>query len=239
MKAEIIVKDVGKSFGEQKILDGISFSVDRGQFVSIIGPNACGKSTLLYLIQGFIGCSGGEMMTNSRTGFIFQDHNLFPWKTVRQNIELGPVNRGYPVHKTKNMTKRLLKEVNLLGFEDHFPHQLSGSMKQRTGLARCLANNPRILLMDEPFSSLDYLTRLKMHDFIIKLRKRRRLTILFVTHDIDEAIKLSDKIVVLSKRPSKVLDVIDVTPNNGSRIKKHILGLLFLGQERTYLNRQG
>lgn len=228
MKVEIRVQDVEKSFGAQKILDSISFSVDRGQFVSIIGPNACGKSTLLYLIQKFFSCSGGEIVTNSRTGFIFQDHNLFPWKTVKQNIELGPINRGEPTSKAENITRRLLKEVSLLGFENHFPHQLSGSMKQRTGLARCLANNPRILLMDEPFSSLDYLTRLKMQDFITKLWKKRKLTILFVTHDIEEAIKLSDKIIVLSKQPAKVLDIIKVTPKNkNSKIKKRILQLIY------------
>lgn len=228
MKVEIRVQDVEKSFGAQKILDSISFSVDKGQFVSIIGPNACGKSTLLYMIQKLFSCSCGEIVTNSRTGFIFQDHNLFPWKTVKQNIELGPINRGEPTSKTENITRRLLKEVNLLGFENHFPHQLSGSMKQRTGLARCLANNPRILLMDEPFSSLDYLTRLKMQDFITKLWKKRKLTILFVTHDIEEAIKLSDRIIVLSKRPAKVLDIINVTPRNkNSKIKKRILQLIY------------
>ncbi|MFH1364253.1 MAG: ABC transporter ATP-binding protein [Candidatus Aenigmatarchaeota archaeon] len=228
MKVEIRVQNVEKSFGAQKILDSISFSVNKGQFVSIIGPNACGKSTLLYLIQRFISCSGGEIITNGRTGFIFQDHNLFPWKTVKQNIELGPISRGDPTSKTENITKRLLKEVNLLGFENHFPHQLSGSMKQRTGLARCLANNPRILLMDEPFSSLDYLTRLKMQDFITKLWKKRKLTILLVTHDIEEAIKLSDKIIVLSEQPAKILDIIKVTPKNkNSKIKKRILQLIY------------
>ena len=214
----MIVENLTKNFGKLTVLRDISFSVKKNEFLSIIGPSGCGKTTLLYIIQGFLKQSTGKIKIRDKTGFIFQDHNLFPWKTVKENIQFGI--------KDSKIVKSLLKEINLQGFEDYYPSQISEGMKQRVGIARALANNPEILLMDEPFASLDYLTRLKMQDFLLKLHRDKNLTIILVTHDIDEAIRLSDRIIVLSKLPAKILKIIDVDGKKGDFIKKEVLDLI-------------
>jgi len=223
MKHKITLNNVSKRFGKFSVLEGISFEVYGGQFVSIVGPSGCGKTSLLYLIQGFTEKDEGKIETDGRTGFIFQEHNLFPWKTVKDNIMIGPLNNGKK-NEAEKITNEILKEINLFEFKDYYPHQISGGMKQRVGIARCLANNPHILLMDEPFGSLDYFTKLKMQDFILKLQRKLNLTILFVTHDIDEAIKLSNKIIVLSKRPAKINTIINLDETvNKANVKDNIM----------------
>jgi len=214
----ISVKNLEKNFGSLKVIDNISFDIHVNEFVSFIGKSGCGKSTLLYLIQGFIDDYSGEIKVSGKKGFVFQDHNLFPWKTVKENIEVAPVNSGHDLE----IVDRLLKEVGLSKFKEHYPNQISEGMKQRVGIARALANNPAILFMDEPFGSLDYFTKLKMHDFILKLKEKHNLTIVFVTHDIGEAIKLSDRIIVLSERPARIVKVLDKSEFDKGRILRLI-----------------
>jgi len=218
METKILLKDVRKNHGKLIIIDGISFDVQKNEFLSIIGPSGCGKTTLLYMIQGFTKKTSGRIEVNGKKGFVFQDNNLFPWKTVKENIEVGPLNKGISKRQTKKIVSDLIKEFGIEGFENNYPHQISEGMKQRVDIGRCVANNPEILLMDEPFGSLDFLTRLKMQDFLLSLKQKMNLTIVFVTHDIDEAIKLSDRIIVLSKRPARILDIINVN-NETDKIK--------------------
>lgn len=227
MKNKIIIRNIRKNYGKLKVLDNISFNVNEGEFISIIGPSGCGKTTLLYLIQRFIHQSSGRIEAYGRKGFVFQDHNLFPWKTIEENIKIGPINQGKSKKVVDSITNSILKEIGLFSFKGYYPHQISEGMKQRVGIARCLVNNSEIILMDEPFGSLDYLTKLKMQDFLLRLWKKRELTIVFVTHDIDEAITLSSKIIILSKLPARVREIIQVNKlEQNSIIKKRILRLI-------------
>ncbi len=218
MANKIIVKNASMSFGKLKVLDNISFSVKENEFISIIGPSGCGKTTLLHLIQGFTKQTKGFIKTHGKKGFVFQDHNLFPWKTIQENIEIR--------NNTKQKIDVILENVGLKPFSDYYPSQVSEGMKQRAGIGRCLAYNSDVILMDEPFGSLDYLTKLKVQEFLTKLWKKKGLTIIFVTHDIDEAIRLSDKIIVLSKLPAKILKIIDVDKSKSNIIKKEVLDLI-------------
>ncbi|MBI4439445.1 ATP-binding cassette domain-containing protein [Candidatus Woesearchaeota archaeon] len=221
MNLKIEVKDVEKKYEKKKIVDKLSFNVIEEEFLSIIGPSGCGKTTILYLMAGFIDNFGGKINIHGKIGFVFQDHNLLPWKTVKENIEMGPINNNLKVD-----IKRLLHKIDLDGFGSYYPHQLSEGMKQRVGIARALANYPEILLMDEPFGSLDYLTRIKMQELLLKLKKGRKLTIVLVTHDIDEAIRVSDRIIVLSALPARLIKTFDVNQKRKAHIKKEILGLI-------------
>ena len=227
MKYKIIVENVNKNYGNLCVLKDISLNVNESEFVSIIGPSGCGKTTLLYLIQGFTKKSSGIIKVDGKLGFIFQDHNLFPWKTVKENISVGPINKGKSKNEVEQVTNFILNEIMLYKFGNSYPHQISEGMKQRVGIARCLANNPEIILMDEPFASLDYLTKLKMQDLFLRIWKKRRLTVILVTHDIDEAIKLSGKIIILTKLPARIKEIIDVKKFKDKNIlKKKILNLI-------------
>jgi len=222
MKLKIEVKDVEKKYENKKIVDKLSFNVIEEEFLSIIGPSGCGKTTLLYLMAGFIDNFKGKINVFGKMGFVFQDHNLLPWKTVKENIEIGPLNNNIQVD-----IKRLLHKIDLDGFGSYYPHQLSEGMKQRVGIARALANHPEILLMDEPFGSLDYLTKIKMQKLLLKLKKGRKLTIVLVTHDIDEAIRVSDRIITLGDSPCRILKSIEInTEIDKEKVKKDILNLL-------------
>lgn len=218
MKPKIILKNVNRQFNQLKVLEDISFNIKQNEFVSIIGQSGCGKTTLLYLIQGFIKQNYGVIETYGKKGFVFQDHNLFPWKTIKQNIEIS--------NKKNPHIKSILINIGLEKFQDYYPNQVSEGMKQRAGIGRSLAYNSDILLMDEPFGALDYLTKLKVQEFLIDIVKKKKLTVLFVTHDIDEAIRLSDRIIVLSKLPARVLKILDVKDNDKNNIKNEILQLL-------------
>jgi ABC-type nitrate/sulfonate/bicarbonate transport system ATPase subunit len=198
-------------------LDKISLSVAAGELVSIIGPSGCGKSTLLRLIAGLLLPTEGELMIGSELitspsaerGLVFQDPNLFPWLTVRRNIEAGLVARGV-LREKRGEVDELMRLVGLEAFADAFPHHLSGGMAQRVALARALINHPRVLLLDEPLGALDAFTRMRMQDEVLRLWRAHGNTTLLVTHDIDEAIYMSDRIAIMTQRPGKIEEIIPV-----------------------------
>jgi ABC-type nitrate/sulfonate/bicarbonate transport system ATPase subunit len=198
-------------------LDGISLSIAAGELVSIVGPSGCGKSTLLRMIAGLITPTVGEIAIgaepitgpSAERGLVFQDPSLFPWLTVRRNIETGLVARGVLREKRGDVDK-FMRLVGLESFANSFPHHLSGGMAQRVALARALINHPRVLLLDEPLGALDAFTRMRMQDEVLRLWQAHRTTMLFVTHDIDEAIYMSDRIVIMTQRPGKIEQIIPV-----------------------------
>src|SRR5882724_615374 len=198
-------------------LADVSLDVDAGNLVSVIGPSGCGKSTLLRLIAGLEIPDSGELKVGDESitgpaadrGLVFQDPNLFPWLTVRRNIQAGLVARGL-LHKNRREADDLIRLVGLDAFADAYPHHLSGGMAQRVALARALINHPRVLLLDEPLGALDAFTRMRMQDEVLRLWQARRTTMLLVTHDIDEAIYMSDRIVIMTPRPGRIERIIDV-----------------------------
>ena len=224
-------------------LDAVSFSVAPGEFVSIVGPSACGKSTLLRLIAGLDFPSSGEIQVgaelitcaSAERGLVFQDPNLFPWLTVRRNIQAGLVALGVLGEKRHEVDK-FIRLVGLEGFADVFPHHLSGGMAQRVALARALITHPKVLLLDEPLGALDAFTRMRMQDELVRLWQTRLTTMLLVTHDIDEAIYMSDHILIMTPRPGRVDRSISVDihhPRDRSstkflRLRSEILQLLHL-----------
>jgi sulfonate transport system ATP-binding protein len=212
------VQEVRKSFAvpdapgaRRLVLDGISFSVAAGELVSLIGPSGCGKSTLLRLIAGLDFPDAGELLVgeekilapSAERGLVFQDPNLFPWLTVRRNIEAGLVARGV-LHEKRNEVDEFMLLVGLEAFANSYPHHLSGGMSQRVALARALINHPKVLLLDEPLGALDAFTRMRMQDEVLRLWQNRRTTMLLVTHDIDEAIYMSDCILVMTQAPGRI-----------------------------------
>ena len=198
-------------------LDDVSLTVTAGELVSIVGPSGCGKSTLLRMIAGLMSPTGGEVSVgaelitepNAERGLVFQDPNLFPWLTVRRNIESGLVARGV-LREKRSEVDEFMRLVGLEAFANSFPHHLSGGMAQRVSLARALINHPRVLLLDEPLGALDAFTRMRMQDEVLRLWRARGTTMLFVTHDIDEAIYVSDRIVIMTQRPGKIEQIIPV-----------------------------
>jgi NitT/TauT family transport system ATP-binding protein len=228
MSAKLEIIEVSKRYGADGgarsvlALDQVSFAVHQGEFVSLLGPSGCGKSTLLYMIAGFEGASSGEIRLDghpvrapgAERGLVFQDYALFPWKTLIENVCYGPMKRGLPKEKCREIARRYIDLVGLTGFENHYPHQLSGGMRQRCALARSVANNPDVLLMDEPLAAIDALTRNTLQEEILRVCDARdgrpRTTVIYVTHSIDEAVFLSDRIVLMSPRPGRVLNVLDV-----------------------------
>jgi NitT/TauT family transport system ATP-binding protein len=193
-------------------VDGVSFDVKPGEFVSLIGPSGCGKSTVLNVVAGFIEPSGGRVALDGRTvdgpgpdrGVVFQQYSLFPWMTVRKNVEFGLKMKGVGRSERETQARTLLGLAGLLAFENHYPDQLSGGMRQRVGIVRALATGPQVLLMDEPFGALDAQTRVVMQEILTNMWQRLRLSVLFVTHDIDEAVFLSDRILVMTARPGRI-----------------------------------
>ncbi|HEY6880097.1 MAG TPA: ABC transporter ATP-binding protein [Polyangiales bacterium] len=199
------------------VLDDVSFTVDAGSFVSLVGPSGCGKSTLLRLIagldppsQGKIGADGVRVVGPDPSRLlVFQDPTLFPWRTVRQNVALGLEARGvYPAQKQR--VDEALRLVGLEGFEEALPNELSGGMAQRVALARVLVNEPRLLLLDEPLGKLDALTRLTMQTELLRLWENARFTGLLVTHDVEEALLLSQRVLIFSQRPARIVKSVDV-----------------------------
>ena len=217
-------REVSKSFpapepnsGERLALDKISLTIPARDFVSLVGPSGCGKSTLLRLSAGLDTPTSGDLRVgessitgpSAERGLVFQDPNLFPWLTVRSNIQAGLVARGV-LQQQRNEVDEYLRLVGLESFADSFPHHLSGGMAQRVALARALINHPKVLLLDEPLGALDAFTRMKLQDEVLRLWEDRGTTILLVTHDIDEAIYMSDRIVIMTPRPGRVEQVISV-----------------------------
>jgi ABC-type nitrate/sulfonate/bicarbonate transport system ATPase subunit len=224
-------------------LSSVSLSVEAGELVSIVGPSGCGKSTLLRLIAGLDECDHGELWVgaepitgpSAERGLVFQDPNLFPWLTVRRNVQSGLVARGV-LHEKRDEVEEYIRLVGLESFADAFPHHLSGGMAQRAALARALINHPKLLLLDEPLGALDAFTRMKMQDEVLRLWDARGTTMLLVTHDIDEAIYMSDRIVIMTPRPGRIERIIDVNldrPRQRNeaeflRLRSEILELLHL-----------
>ena len=199
-------------------IDAVNIDVKPGQFVSLLGPSGCGKSTVLNVVAGFIRPTKGRALLDGAPitsagadrGVVFQQPALFPWKTVRQNIMLGPLASGDERKTAEDKARRFMSMVGLSEFSDHYPDALSGGMQQRVGIARALANTPAVLLMDEPFGALDAQTRLLMQEGLLQIWEELHTTLLFVTHDIDEAIFLADRVILMSARPGKVLADIEV-----------------------------
>jgi NitT/TauT family transport system ATP-binding protein len=215
-RGHIEVRDLGIRFdtrhGTLDAVSDVSIHVQPGEFVSLIGPSGCGKSTLLNVVAGFLEPSSGQTLLDGRPicgpgsdrGVVFQQYSLFPWMTVRKNVEFGLKMQGRPASERETQARTLLCLAGLLSFENHYPDQLSGGMKQRVGIVRALATSPQVLLMDEPFGALDSQTRVVMQEILTNMWQRLRLSVLFITHDIDEAVFLSDRIYVMTSRPGRI-----------------------------------
>jgi NitT/TauT family transport system ATP-binding protein len=195
-----------------------TMTVERGEFVAVVGPTGCGKSTTLNLVTGLASPSSGEARLfggpvsgiDNRIGFVFQTDALFPWRSVIDNVVAGPLFRGVPKDEAYTSARQWLARVNLAGHETKFPHQLSGGMRKRVSLAQTFINGPQILLMDEPFSALDVQTRVLMHDELLRLWSQSKASVVFVTHDLEEAIALADKVYVLTAGPATVKSVYSI-----------------------------
>jgi NitT/TauT family transport system ATP-binding protein len=193
-------------------LDNISFDIKPNAFTVIVGPSGCGKSSFLYLAAGLAEVTSGEILVNSKRvegpgrdrGMVFQSYTLFPWLTVRKNVEYGPQRAGVDAAARRKISDHYLDEIGLSAFADHYPKQLSGGMMQRVAIARALANDPDILLMDEPFGALDSQTRRTMQKLLLRVWEHSQKTVAFVTHDIDEAILLGDRVLVMTARPGRI-----------------------------------
>lgn len=217
-------KNVSKSFCHNEeivdVLDDVSFTVDEGQVVCIVGPSGAGKSTILNLISQLLKPTSGVVEVNGGIGYMFQRDCLFDWKTIYNNVLLGLEIKHIKTKENIARVERMLKEYGLENFKSSHPYELSGGMRQRVALIRTLAVNPSILLLDEPFAALDYQTKLKVSNDIYKIIKKEKKTTIMVTHDISEAISLADKIIILSNRPAKVKEIIDINIEEDSPIKK-------------------
>lgn len=211
LQIEGVTKTYKGRKGETVALEPATFSIEESELVSIVGPSGCGKSTLLHIIGGLIEPTDGAMYLDGQEffdagpdrGMVFQAYTLFPWLTVRENVKFGPRMQKLSIEEQGRRASHFLDAVGLHGFHNHYPKQLSGGMRQRVAIARALANKPRILLMDEPFGALDAQTRAVMQDLVLDIRKKERTTTLFITHDIDEAVYLSDRIFVMTARPGR------------------------------------
>jgi ABC-type nitrate/sulfonate/bicarbonate transport system ATPase subunit len=228
MPAKVEIRGVSKHYGDEDradvvhALDDVSFTLHEGEFVSLLGPSGCGKTTLLHIVAGFERATRGEVRVDGRIvtgpgadrGMVFQDYALFPWKTLLQNVMFGLEIQRLPASECESIAREFIGLVGLTGFEGRYPHELSGGMRQRCALARSVANNPQVLLMDEPLAAIDALTRNSLQEEILKVcdarDRRARKTVVYVTHSIDEAVFLSDRIVLMTPRPGRILSVIDV-----------------------------
>jgi NitT/TauT family transport system ATP-binding protein len=243
------IKGLGKTYEGAKAthaIQEVSFTVGDGEFVCVVGPSGCGKTTLLKCIAGLLPPSHGEVVLRGRKvtsppeemALVFQEYSrsLFPWMTVRNNVQLPLRHKSLKRDERTRLVEDALEEVGLVRFMDHYPWQLSGGMQQRVAIARALAYQPSILLMDEPFASVDAQTRDDLEDLVLKVRKDYGVTILFVTHDIDESVYLADRIIVLTQAPTEVKDVIPVDLGSG-RDQIETKGLPEFAQLRTRVYR--
>lgn len=230
LNVQNVTKVYGKGEDAVTALEDISLEVETGEFVSILGPSGCGKSTLLRIIDGLLKPTTGEIMINGDSvegsgqdrGMVFQSFNLFPWRTVRENVEFGIEVGGLSKAKRRERSNEFIEMVGLGDFKDAYPNELSGGMQQRVGLARALAIDPEILLMDEPFGALDAQTREVMQTELLRIWSQHQKTSVFITHDIEEAIFLSDRVIVLTDRPGRINEIIDVPfdrPRHGHDLK--------------------
>jgi NitT/TauT family transport system ATP-binding protein len=222
LAGEVEVQGVTKAFrsrrGSKVAVDGINLRLSPGEFVCLLGPSGCGKSTLLNIIAGFYSADSGRILVAGRQVVspgadrcvIFQKPALFPWLTVMDNVLFGPNAQGRDIRQAKTRAQQLLDAFGLSSFEHHYPHQLSGGMQQRVAVARALINEPQILLLDEPFAALDAMTRSQMQEFLLNIWDQRRMTALFVTHDIEEALLLADRVCIMSSHPPTIVQELRV-----------------------------
>ena len=249
--ADLGKKFPGKNSGEFiPVLDNITYDIDAGQFVSIVGSSGCGKTTLLRIIAGLEKASQGRLFLNGQEiqgvteqiGLVFQEYALFPWRTTSENIQMGLEIKGVDKAERERLAADYIKAFGLQGFEDHYPRELSGGMQQRVAIARTLIMNPRVVLMDEPFASLDSQTRNDLQEFLVEVWQKRGDTVVFVTHNVDEAVFLSDQIVVLSRRPARIELVLKVesprprdrTDPEFNTLRRNILQVLKKQKEKEF-----
>jgi NitT/TauT family transport system ATP-binding protein len=199
----IHLEGICRDFGAVAVLQSVSLTIREGEFVAVVGPSGCGKTTLLNILAGFDRPTSGRIERNGALRMVYQQDGLFPWRTAAQNIEMGLRHVADDASRSRQRDE-MLALIGLEGFAEHYPHQLSGGMRQRVELARALAGQSDILLMDEPFSALDYITRLRMRHELARLLHERPRTVVLVTHDIEEAAQLADRVIVLSGRPGRI-----------------------------------
>lgn len=242
MKHMITVEHLKKSYPRREghrrvdVIDDISFVVHEGEFLVLLGPSGCGKSTLLRILSGLDTQTTGTVSYGAdydpkKVSFVFQDFGILPWLTVSQNISMNLIESDIPKNEWPQIIHNLLEKLNLTNFKDHYPHQLSGGMRQRVGLARAFANRPTVIFLDEPFSELDFFTAQQLRDFLLDMWKTQGTTVVMVSHYIDEAVMLSDRIIVFSDRPSKIQSIVtnDLARPRDYRSKE------FFAQEDTVL----
>lgn len=233
--------------GRVLVFNGLDFGLSKGQFLSILGPSGCGKTTLLKIVAGLEDATAGKVIIDGtpikgrhrKVGMVFQEYALLPWRTTLENIEMGLEIKKVPKAQRRETAMAYIRSFGLSGFENHYPGDLSGGMQQRVAIARTLITNPEIVLMDEPFGALDSQTRNDLQNFLTRVWAERKDTILFITHNVDEAVYLSDRIMVLTKRPARVCAIIDVdiprprnrTGREENRIRRQIHDII--SQQRT------
>ncbi|WP_250494839.1 ABC transporter ATP-binding protein [Caballeronia sp. GAWG1-1] len=224
MSEKIVARGLGLTYENEAtgssltVLDNFDLSVREGEFLAVLGPSGCGKSTFLSILAGLVPQTAGEITVDGepvsaarqKLGVVFQGYALFPWRTVRKNVETGLEIRGVKAVQRRSEAERFLRLVGLLDFADHYPHQLSGGMRQRVAIARVLAYGPEILLMDEPFGALDAQTRESLQQELLAIWEQSAKTVVFVTHSIDEAIFLADRVAIMGRAPGRVKEIIDI-----------------------------
>jgi NitT/TauT family transport system ATP-binding protein len=212
------VNNNGAVSNEIEVLDGVNIGIRKGEFLTLVGPSGCGKSVFLDIIGGLTNLTSGKVYhddktiegPNIKTGYVFQQYALFPWRNALSNIEFGLEVQGVPKEERVKTARKLLSLFGLTGFEDRFPYQLSGGMQQRVAIARALATNPDVLLMDEPFAALDAQTREILQNELLRIWEETRTTVIFVTHSIDEAVFLADRVAVMTARPGVIKQIIEI-----------------------------
>jgi NitT/TauT family transport system ATP-binding protein len=228
MDGRVTISNLEKVYGEgterTRAIEDLTFEVDGGEFVSVVGPSGCGKSTLLYLVAGFLDATSGTIAVDDESidgpgtdrGVVFQDYALFPWRTVFENVTYGLEELGMPKDERQAVAGEYIEMVDLDGFEDKYPKELSGGMKQRVALARTLAYEPKILLMDEPFGALDQPLRESLQDQLIDIWSDLEKTVLFITHDVEEAVYLSERVMIMTRHPGtkKTVTEVDLDRSN-------------------------
>ena len=242
MNVKLSIEGVSKRFKDKLVLEKIDIDIMDGEFVCVVGPSGCGKTTLLRIIAGLEEPSEGNILLDGGKingpspdrGMIFQEYSLFPWKTVRKNVSFGLEIDNMPREEINRTVEKYIKMVGLSGFEEHYPKEISGGMKQRVAIARALVKDPFVFLMDEPFGSLDAQTRNMLQDELLEIWEKTQKTIIFVTHSVDEALYIGDRVVVMSANPGRITKIIDVgverprerTDLKIMRERKEILDLL-------------
>jgi NitT/TauT family transport system ATP-binding protein len=240
-------KNIEKRFSDLLVIDDFSREIDDGELVALVGPSGCGKSTLLHIAAGLETASGGHMLADGRPiegphperTLMFQENALYPWLTLVRNVALALEFQKVDKREAKKQAREWLHKVNLKGFEEYYPHQVSGGMRQRAALARAFIARPKALLLDEPFGALDALTRMTLQDVLRQLIREERPTVLLVTHDVDEALFLADRVLVFSQRPAKVLREFNLAHHEKTHdlsqfaaIRRQILELLGINAEQ-------